>query len=147
VLRVLGGVALALFCGAVAGAAAATGASVACPTRVSSVEGTSANIGSLMQTVGRTVPQVYSSMTNQAGRGAWRGYVVREIVSLDETFPLTPERTRSRAAAAARCGGRIAAASWTVRLGFPNAGSIPSSHSTAWFVHTASGWRFWFRLP
>lgn len=86
-------------------------------------------------------------MTNQAGRGAWRGYVIREIVSLDKNYPATTERTRLRAAATARCGARIGAMTWAVRLGFPNAQSIPSSDSTAFFVHTPSGWRFWFQEP
>ena len=86
-------------------------------------------------------------MTNQAGRGAWRGYVIGEVISLDKTYPATSERTRLGAAATARCGARTATASWAVRLGFPNAQSIPSSHSTAFYVHGPTGWRFWFRLP
>jgi len=84
-------------------------------------------------------------MANQAGAGAWRGYNIREMVSLAPSYPSSRERTRLRAPALDRCGSRVADASWAVPLSFPNAQSIPDSVSTAYFVHTARGWQFWFR--
>ena len=145
--RLFMAMALALICVPVATASVARNVTSACPSQAEWISGTPSNVRSLIQAVTRTVPRVYSSMTNQAGRGAWRGYVIREVVSLDKTYPATPERNRLRAAAAARCGAQTAAAAWAVRLGFPNAQSIPSSYSTVYFVYTRSGWRFWFRLP
>jgi hypothetical protein len=84
-------------------------------------------------------------MANQAGAGAWRGYNIREMVSLTPSHPSSRERTRLRTPALAHCGSRVADASWAVLLSFTNAQSIPASVSTAYFVHTARGWRFWFR--
>jgi hypothetical protein len=146
-LRVLLAVALSLVCAVIATAQVVKGSAPPCPIRVDPISGTPSAVTSLVQTVTRTVPRVYSSMRNQAGRGAWRGYVIGEVISLNKTYPATAERARLWAAATARCGARTATASWAVRLGFPNAQSVPSSHGTAFFVHGPTGWRFWFRLP
>jgi hypothetical protein len=97
--------------------------------------------------VGRVVPGVYSSMTNQAGGGAWRGYRVREVISLAAGYPASGDRNRLFRVAAARCGVRTATAAWVVLLSFPNAQTIPSSTSSAYFVQTRRLWRFWFRTP
>ena len=129
------------------GTSGAKGVASACPSRAEPVSGKPDEVAALIQTEARAVPVVYSSMTNQAGRGAWRGYEIRGVLSLDAAYPPTPERARLRAVASTRCGSRIAASSWAVLLGFPNAQTIPASASTAFFVHVRGAWRFWFHLP
>jgi hypothetical protein len=122
----------------------ALGTPPACPRGIVVADGTRSNITSLIAVVGHTVPHAYASMTNQSGRGAWRGYRIRGVVSLARTYPQSPDRTRLLPAAVARCGTSIASASWAVLLSFPNAQTIPASTSTAYFVRGQSGWQFWF---
>jgi hypothetical protein len=147
VRRLFAIVAAALICATASSASSAKSVESPCPTGVTPSTATPSSVSALIKAVALAVPHVYSPMTNQAGKEAWRGYVIREVISLATSYPASSERTRLRAAATARCGGRTASASWAVRLGFPNAQSIPSSHSTAYFVPTAGGWRYWFRSP
>jgi len=95
--------------------------------------------------VHRAVPRVYGAMANQKGRGAWRGYLIEQMVSLAPTFPVWSEVRRLRGPATRRCGARVADNAWAVTLAFPNAQTIPASKSVAYFVHEREGWRFWFR--
>lgn len=118
----------------------------ACPS-AQVASGSPSNVQSLLEVVSRVVPRIYSSMTNQAGGGAWRPYRVREVISLAAGYPASGDRNRLFRVATARCGMRTAAAAWVVLLSFPNAQTIPASTSSAYFVQTRGRWRFWFRTP
>jgi len=91
----------------------------------------------------RAVPSAFSSMTNQEGRGAWRGYVISEAVSLQQDTA-SAEVRRFRRIAAARCGTRIAWRAWAVVIDFPYAQSVLYGRSTAFFLFGGTRWRFWF---
>jgi hypothetical protein len=123
-------------------------ATAGCPKAVmpSAPQGRTAVVDVVAE-VHRAVPRVYKAMTNQMGADAWRGYLIEEMVSLAPTSPLRPEVRRLRGPATRRCDPRVADATWAVALAFPNAQTIPASKSVAYFVHSAQGWRFWFRLP
>jgi len=88
-----------------------------------------------------------SDMTNQSGRGAWRGYRILKVFSLGLDTRRDPAYAPLRKPAVKRCGSHAADATWVVLLQFPNAQTIPDSESTAYFVHLRSGWRFWFTTP
>jgi hypothetical protein len=122
-------------------------ASGGCPNSPVPSTGTESQIDGLITAVRRAVPLVYSGMTNQSGRGAWRGYRILRLVSLGPDAPHNATYTRLRKAAVSRCGRSAADATWSVSLQFPLAQTIPDSKSTAYFVHGKGGWRFWFQTP
>jgi hypothetical protein len=130
----------------VAHGAQAQGTTPGCPRSVvPSARQERTAVQDLVVQVDRAVPRVYGAMTNQKGRGASRGYLIEEMVSLAPIFPVWPEVRRLRAPAVRRCGAPVADHAWAVTLAFPNAQTIPASKSLAYFVHESRGWRFWFR--
>lgn len=101
----------------------------------------------LIAAIDTAVPSVYGGMTNQSGRVAWRGYRIQMLVSLGPDSRPDPSYAVLRKAAVARCGSRVTDATWVVKLQFPNAQTIFDGVSTAYFVHSRGGWRFWFKAP
>jgi hypothetical protein len=83
-------------------------------------------------------------MTNQSGRGAWRGYDVVAEYQLGwpngagPTYPQIYRRSAVRA-----CGARIADSSWVVILQFPRSQSAVYGTSAAYIVRTAHGLIIW----
>lgn len=81
-------------------------------------------------------------MTNQAGRGAWRGYEVLAEFTLGAPMRITRSY---RAAALRACGARVTERSWVVIISFPRAQSVLYATSAAYLVRTARGVALWRR--
>ena len=83
-------------------------------------------------------------MTNQQGRGAWRGYQVLAEFTLG--WPrwagaIYPQKYRTSAVRA--CGSRVAGLSWVVIIGFPRAAAADLGTDAAYLVRTAHGLTIW----
>jgi hypothetical protein len=100
--------------------------------------------GELIPALRRLVPKRYGDMTNQQGRGAWRGYVV--VSEFDLGWPryagLTLPPTYRKSAVRA-CGARVASASWVVIIQFPRSQAADLSTSAAYIVRTVRGLTIW----
>jgi hypothetical protein len=111
-----------------------------CPTPAAR----SVRAGELIPALRRLVPKRYGNMTNQQGRGAWRGYVVVSEFNLGWpryaglTYPPAYRRSAVRA-----CGARVADMSWVVILQFPRSQAADLSTSAAYIVRTAQGLTIW----
>lgn len=98
----------------------------------------------LIPALRKLVPKHYANMTNQQGRGAWRGYTVVSEFDLDWpryaglTYPQTYRRSAVRA-----CGKRVADKSWVVIIQFPRSQAADLSTSAAYIVRTSRGLTIW----
>jgi hypothetical protein len=83
-------------------------------------------------------------MTNQSGRGAWRGYDVVAEYQLgwpNGAGPVYPQIYRRSAVRA--CGSRVADSSWVVIIGFPRSQAAIYGTSAAYITRTARGLVIW----
>lgn len=79
-------------------------------------------------------------MTNQAGRGAWRGYETLAEFTLAGQMQLGHGY---RTIAVRVCGLRVAERSWVAILSFPRAQTVYDGTSAAYLVRTAHGITIW----
>lgn len=98
----------------------------------------------LIPALRRLVPKHYGDMTNQSGRGAWRGYDVAAEFwlgwhnSRGRIYPQLYRRSALRA-----CGARVADSSWVVIIEFPRSQTAVYGTSAAYITRAARGLVIW----
>jgi hypothetical protein len=100
----------------------------------------------LTRALRRSIPRFFGDMTNQQGPGAWRGYHIESMFSLDVgTFDLSSRPPhfwdRARHYAQRRCGRRTASRSWAAVVSFPNAGSARYGDFVLFAAKAHAKWR------
>lgn len=98
--------------------------------------------GEIAPALRRLVPKLYGRMSNQAGRGAWRGYEVLAEFTLGTQMRITRSY---RTFALHACGAGVTDRSWVAIVSFPRAQSALYGTSAAYLVRTASGIAIWRR--
>jgi hypothetical protein len=132
---------LALAIGVV-GVCAAPASALRCPKVVGSSVAAERAVVEVRSAVEQQVPKLYAGMTNQSGRGAWRGYVVLALLTLGpDRVKVVAKSYRVRAVRA--CGEAVADRSWVALITFPNAGSVNFGGSVAYLAPTKGGWTIW----
>lgn len=96
-----------------------------------------------------SIPRLFGDMTNQQGRGAWKGYYISAMFSLNRAVAFIPAPrppaffNRARYFARRKCGSRVARRSWAALVLFPNAGSARYGDFVIYAAKAGGRWHAW----